>query len=75
MSRLTERNESGGISVADLPAALKKLAELEDTGQDGRLAILPSESGQVIFANKRLVYVVNCVDREEWDTAFKRRTE
>ncbi|MBR4211032.1 MAG: hypothetical protein IKR84_01410 [Oscillibacter sp.] len=72
MSRLTERNESGGISVADLPAALAKLAELEDAAQDGRLAILPSESGQVIFANKRLVYVVNCVDREDWETAFNR---
>ena len=36
MSRLTERNESGGISVADLPAALAKLAELEDAEQDGR---------------------------------------
>lgn len=43
MSRLTERTESGGISVADLPAALAELAELEDAAQDGRLAVLPSE--------------------------------
>ena len=39
IARLTERNESGGISVADLPAALKKLAELEDAEQDGRALI------------------------------------
>ena len=36
MGRLTEHNGDGGISVADLPAALKKLAELEDAEQDGR---------------------------------------
>ena len=36
MGRLTERNGDGGISVADLPAALKKLAELEDAEQNGR---------------------------------------
>ena len=26
MSRLTKRNDSGGITVEDVPAALKKLA-------------------------------------------------
>ena len=72
MDRLTERNESGGISVKELSGALAKLAELEDAGQDRRLAILPSETGQVIFANKRLVYVVDCLAREEWETALTR---
>ncbi len=72
MDRLTERNESGGISVKDISAVLAKLAELEDAEQDGRLAILPSETGQVIFANKRLVYVVDCLDRGEWEAALIR---
>ena len=35
MSRLTKRNDSGGITVEDVPAALKKLAELEDAEQGG----------------------------------------
>ena len=39
MSRLTKRNDSGGITVEDVPAALKKLAELEDAEQDGRALI------------------------------------
>ena len=42
MDRLTERNESGGISVWDMSAALAKLAELEDAEQEGRLMRLPS---------------------------------
>ena len=71
--RLTKRNGDGGISVVDLPAALKKLVELEDAEADGRLAILPSETGQAIFANKRLVYVVNCVAREDWNAAFQKQ--
>ena len=73
--RLTKRNESGGVAVRDMPAALEKLAELEDAEQDGRLAVLPSETGQVIFSIKRLVYVVNCIAREEWETAFKGHAE
>ena len=44
MSRLTERNESGGISVKNLSGALVKLAELEDAEQEGRLVLLPSET-------------------------------
>ena len=39
MSRLTERNESGGISVKNLPAALAKLAELEDEEERRRSLI------------------------------------
>lgn len=73
MSRLTKRNNSGGITVEDVPAALKKLAELEDADADRRLAILPSKTGQVIFANKRFVYVVNCVAREDWNAAFQKQ--
>ena len=73
MSRLTKRNDSGGITVENGPAALKKLAELEDAEADGRLAILPSETGQAIFANKRLIYVVNCVAREDWNAAFQKQ--
>lgn len=30
MNRLTKRNANGGISVTDVPAALKKLADYED---------------------------------------------
>ena len=44
MNRLTERNKSGGITVRDMPAALAKLAELEDAEQEGRLVRLPSET-------------------------------
>ena len=72
-TRLTERNESGGISVADLSAALKKLAELEDAEQNGRLAILPSETGQAICSNKDFVYIVDCVTREAAEAAFQKR--
>ena len=71
MSRLTKRNDSGGITVEDVPAALKKLAELEDADADRRLAM--SKTGQVIFANKRFVYVVNCVAREDWNAAFQKQ--
>ena len=49
IARLTERNESGGISVADLPAALKRLAELEDAEQDGRLVRLPCKVGDMVY--------------------------
>ena len=73
MSRLTERNDGGGITVKDVSAALGKLTEYEDAEQDGRLVILPSETGQVIFSNKRFVYIVNCVAREEWKAAFGER--
>lgn len=74
-NRLTERNASGGITVRDATAALAKLAELEDAEQKGRLVILPSETGQVIFRNESFVYIVDCITREEAEAAFQGRTE
>ena len=73
ITRLTERTDGGGITVRDIPAALKKLAELEDAEPNGRLAILPSETGQAIFCNKDFVYIVDCVTREDWNAAFQKR--
>ena len=70
IERLTKRDLDGGISVTDLSAALEKLAELEDAEQDGRLAVLPSETGQAICGNKSFVYIVDCLSREEADAAF-----
>ena len=47
--RLTKRNERGGIAVWDMPAALKKLSELEDAEQDGRLVRLPVKIGSKVY--------------------------
>lgn len=42
--RLTQRNDSGGITVKDAAAALAKLAELEDAEQDGRSLIKAAQT-------------------------------
>ena len=65
ITRLTERNESGGISVSDLPAALKKLAELEDAEQDGRLVWLPCKVGDIVYRH-RATYSAKRFMVREW---------
>ena len=48
VERLTERNESGVITVRDMPAALEKLTEFEDAEQQGRLVRLPCAVGDIV---------------------------
>ena len=48
IARLTERNESGGITVLNAPAALEKLTEFEDAEQQGRLVRLPCAVGDIV---------------------------
>ena len=51
--RLTERNESGGITVQNPVAALAKLAELEDAEQNGWISVkdrLPERGRRVLVA-------------------------
>ena len=47
--RLTERTDGGGITVKDLPAALKKLAELEDAEEEKRIIPLPCKPGDTVY--------------------------
>lgn len=52
-SRLTERDESGGITVQNPVAALAKLAELEDAEQNGWISVkdrLPKRGHRVLVA-------------------------
>lgn len=60
--RLTRRDPDGGIRVDDLPAALEKLAELEDAEEQGRLVRLPCKVGDMLWSfmdsPQRTVYSV-----------------
>lgn len=50
MDRLTQRNDSGGITCDNVTAALDKLAAYEDAEKQGRLARLPCAVGDTVYS-------------------------
>lgn len=61
--RLTERDESGGITVHDMSAALEKFTELKDAKRTGRLVILPGLPRRFVilpFSIGQTVYALVC---------------
>lgn len=49
INRLTEYADGGGINVKNATAAVRKLAELEDDEQKGKLLRLPFAPGDTVY--------------------------
>lgn len=65
MDRLTRRDDGGGISVENLPAALERLADYEDAEADGRLVLLPCKVGDTVYVIGKCGIVECAVEKIE----------
>ena len=80
MMRLTERNESGRITVRDMPAALKLLAEYEDRREHAEKIMPLAEAERVLRDGEWLdetywdYIALDCVPHD-WAIELKRAAD